>query len=553
MNNFKKSVLDHFQDDKKFQERFLKNNGRDLINEYKEEISRPEYHDILDRIGNRLRYDEYNYICFLHHNDLDGLSSASVVYREIENQFTNLRFSTSFTKAADHIITESIKWNYNAKELSNNIIPRIKENVSLLKQIWSRLEGPDSVINTLVVMTDLSFDKLENLESVLDLFDDAIWIDHHNTSLSVLNEYKKKYPNNSSLFYYVNTKECATLHAYCIMNAWEWIVNKYDTEHINNGLEYSALVSVYDLKQDKTYIPITYYLASSLNQLFWDFNPQTAFDFFFSDIYDPYSRYYQNLLIKLEDGAKFLELDKKKKELLFIKDYEYKTELDLIGLNKEFEEDKIITMKNFKEGEIENVNIKMLYGFGNSNRFIYANKDDKNIIYGIIKYSPDNANFVLSTYTDDVDIQKGINLGEVWKFYGIGGGHPGASGCSLPVHVVEALSSLFEYYVDGDIHCSYYICDYYRLNGIYDTDLIFGSCIQIFNKVGRVFRFLEYVTKKDNVLKPFTYLLKYVKNMNQPKYETSRDIRYDGNISKAVYVFSVLIAIYIVLKYCKKQ
>ena len=76
MNNFKKSVLDHFQDDKKFQERFLKNNGRDLINEYKEEISRPEYHDILDRISNRLRYDEYNYICFLHHNDLDGLSRS---------------------------------------------------------------------------------------------------------------------------------------------------------------------------------------------------------------------------------------------------------------------------------------------------------------------------------------------------------------------------------------------------------------------------------------------------------------------------------------------
>ena len=550
-NNYKDDLYNYFQEDKKFQERYLNGN---LLDEYKNELISTKNFENLKNIISALKDGDYTYICFLHHNDLDGVSSASVMYTLLKDGFSQYDLEPSFMKLLNSITVESIKWNYSAQELNNNIIPRIKESITRVHSVIDTAISGSVEVKTLVIMTDLSFDSFDTLESIVSLFDDSIWIDHHNTSLSTLEEYNKLGTYTKG-FFYVNTKECATLHAYAIMCVLYSEIKGIDLKDVKiPGLEYSALVSLYDLKQDKIYSEFLMYIANSLNQLYWDYNPQTAFDSFFTNIYSKYSDYYKDLSIKLYNGQKFLEFDKKKKELLFMNDFEYQYKINLVELRKQFDEDGVNTI--FEDKEVVNdISVRMLYGFGNSSRFIYADKNDKNIIYGIIKYSPDNANIVLSTYTDDVDIQNEINLGNVWKFYGIGGGHPGASGCSLPVYVVEALSDIFAIYGNksDDTHQIDPVECVLRIQGIIDMENFFKSYKKILYKLNMLLDFLRY-TKEDGTCKYSRYFFNdIVTDDALPEYKSSINIRYDANINKAVNVFTTLIAMYIILKHGEKK
>ena len=239
-NNYKDDLCNYFQKDKKFQERYLNGN---LLDEYKNELISTKNFENLKNIISTLKDGDYSYICFLHHNDLDGISSASAMYTLLKDGFSQYYLEPSFMKLLDSITVESIKWNYSAQELNNNIIPRIKESITRVHSVIDTAISGSVEVKTLVIMTDLSFDSFDTLESIVSLFDDSIWIDHHNTSLSTLEEYNKLGAYTKG-FFYVNTKECATLHAYAIMCVLYSEIEGIALKDVKiPGLEYSALVS----------------------------------------------------------------------------------------------------------------------------------------------------------------------------------------------------------------------------------------------------------------------------------------------------------------------
>ena len=118
-----------------------------------------------------------------HHDDLDGISAAAIIA----------------AKNPDLENTTFKKFSYGDKFNTHNNDSNIKEEVLLL---------------------DISFSKdtYEQLKTICNEAKSVIWIDHHATSVDMIDKYKDELQKIQNLTYFVSNKHCGALLTYAYMN-----------------------------------------------------------------------------------------------------------------------------------------------------------------------------------------------------------------------------------------------------------------------------------------------------------------------------------------------
>ena len=117
------------------------------------------------------------------------------------------------------------------------------------------VEISDLVPNTKIVIIDWSFSEanLDVLDYIVDNNIDVLWIDHHKTSVELLN----KYPKYNKIKHVINTEYCAASLAYTYFTGreynmspeWIQLISQYDTF---NGITEKAKVFNFALKTSDT-------------------------------------------------------------------------------------------------------------------------------------------------------------------------------------------------------------------------------------------------------------------------------------------------------------
>lgn len=308
------------------------------------------------------------YIDILHHNDLDGVSSSSII--------TNSIFEFVVTGRANVININHIQYNY-------------KTSVEELMMNESYIE--DNTVKKILFVTDISL-KDSDIEYLYEdkYYDKIIWIDHHTSSLDYLNIFLKKYNiNRNSKFnnkfdIFLDTRYSAAYLCYYLFLDID--------KSIPDAVEY---IDSYDMKKDSEDNIESYTNGLYLNTVFQEnkniFKDSTKFD---------------RLLFKLSSLDSVLEMGKKY----------WKLELEKIKVFQEF--------SFLYDYELNNEYKFLAYecNSGNSWKF-YGKKYDIACVIKEIK----NNEYQFSLYSDDEKIKE-INLGKIMKNEFNGGGHPGAAG-----------------------------------------------------------------------------------------------------------------------------
>lgn len=118
-----------------------------------------------------------------HHDDLDGISAAAIIA----------------AKNPDLENTTFKKFSYGDKFDAHKHDSNIKEDV---------------------ILTDISFSKdtYEQLKVICNEAKSVIWIDHHATSVDMVDEYKDELQRIQNLTYFVNDNYCGALLTYLFTN-----------------------------------------------------------------------------------------------------------------------------------------------------------------------------------------------------------------------------------------------------------------------------------------------------------------------------------------------
>ena len=326
--------------------------------------------------------DDNIYYC-LHHNDMDGEASASVVINKFQLPSEKIKFY-------------SIPFNYNENEFIN-LIYRIKKN---------KINNPNKKF--ILYVTDLSL-KLSELITVLVTFDKVIWIDHHVTSLTVVNNI----PNQKlykKLNYIIDTRFCATILTRFFLKKNN-VIN--DDVLFYNNMEIPYLINAFDLKTRD------YEYGTYLNSYYFSFgniNGYTTFWFYLiNDITtlneNENSERIERINKVISIGKELNELDLRKNKLMFENDFKY-----ILNVNT-----SNISIPEFR--------VVGLYQHGTPNK-ITGFDDGIPTIKLLVRYNEKESSFYFSLFTDS-DILGKLNLGKILIKYGLGGGHPKACGGTL--------------------------------------------------------------------------------------------------------------------------
>lgn len=322
-----------------------------------------------------------------HHTDMDGDASASIIF--------------NFIKA--NRITDSVytyRYNYNGKTIDNLIT---RANIRASKT------GRKSIC----VIVDISPKPVEMM-NILNTYTKVIWIDHHQTSLSMVNSLKNIKETNEKFTYMIDTRCCATYLTLSMINA------TYDTSKLiycHAGERLASVINVYDLKLDRKY-PTAYIISKYFNQYYFDYKTLTSFAGFWKKAF--YYKESENSVINkmVTTGCKLLEIENLKLKAMYENDFIYKYTLNI------FNEDEEKIYGNQK------LRVRAIYGMGNSARFVKHEDDGIPEIDMVIKYRGDELALVISAYTDD-DLLGEVDLSKLMSKYNIGGGHKKACGCTL--------------------------------------------------------------------------------------------------------------------------
>lgn len=321
-------------------------------------------------------------IYIFQHNDMDGDASASILY-------------TICNSRPDSNI-KVVKYNYVGKTISDTV-----------EQVIKYKDDKESIC----FITDLSL-KYDNMCAITPYFDKVVWIDHHSTSIDVLNKLLTHYANTEEVIktqfvYCIDTRASATYLVYSLFK--EYLEKIYYNENDIGSRVYSGtlatLVSVYDTKKDKEF-PVIYELSLALQQYYQDIGTLDSYNDFWKKLwcYDANEKMLEDIVCV---GRTMLEMHRKKMEVLYENDYIYNRSI---------------------EHEGKRITIKAINGFGNSTRFC---SDPEITVSMLIRYRDQNT-VTASLYSDDEIIQS-INLGKFLSKYFGGGGHPGAAGFSAPI------------------------------------------------------------------------------------------------------------------------
>nr|DAL58566.1 MAG TPA_asm: putative phosphohydrolase [Caudoviricetes sp.] len=369
---------------------------------------------------NHYKHNEkaFSFYC-LHHNDMDGDASASVVRN---------KFST--------VDMHSDPFNYNDTDFKN-WITKVRED----KRVNDKSKKVDRK-EFILFAVDLSF-KFSELKSILEVFDHVYWIDHHATSLVTLNNISGETELYKKLTYFIDTRFCATYLA-------NYFLKKCYTGIFNTNMVTAALINLYDLKLDKQF-PEAYKYAVYLNTYYWSYNNINM-----------YSNVWFNLLCTcieeaelsrlnkiLNIGKELFDIDQKKNRLLFDNDYKY------------------VFDSEFKNNDISKLRIVGLFQFGSSNKII-GYDDAIPTIKMLVRYNEKDSTFSFSLYTDSEILGK-LNLGQIMLKYGLGGGHPKACGGSITLKDYFELTDQIDEFYDKDHYKStHFHYENNKLSNIFD-------------------------------------------------------------------------------------
>lgn len=390
------------------------------------------------------QYDQnekaFSFHC-LHHNDMDGDASASVV----RNKFPIVDM-------------HSAPFNYNDTDFKN-WITKVRED----KRANDKSKKDDRK-EFILFAVDLSF-KFSELKSILEVFDHVYWIDHHATSLVTLNNISGETELYKKLTYFIDTRFCATYLA-------NYFLKKCFTGIFNTNMVTAALINIYDLKLDKQF-PEAYKYAVYLNTYYWSYNNINM-----------YSGVWFNLLCTgieaaelsrlnkiLNIGKELFDIDQKKNQLLFDNDYKY------------------VFDSEFKNNDISKLRIVGLFQFGSSNK-IPDYIDAIPTIKMLARYNEKDSTFSFSLYTDSEILGK-LNLGQIMLKYGLGGGHPKACGGSITIKdYYELTNQLDEFYDKDHYKSTHFHYENTKLSNIFD--IYKEEDIEEFKEVsGEILGFIE--------------------------------------------------------------
>ena len=358
----------------------------------------------------------------LHHNDMDGDASASIV-RNIFPQ----------------VDMYSAPFNYNDTDFKNWINKVREDKRANDKKI--KVDRKEFIL----FAVDLSF-KFSELKSILEIFDHVYWIDHHATSLVTINNISGETELYKKLTYFIDTRFCATYLAnYFLRKCLDGTFDKNDIT--------ASLINLYDLKLDKQF-PEAYKYAVYLNTYYWSFNNLNLNSNVWFRLMNTLSDgKLENIFLNkiLSVGKRLFEIDQEKNALMFDNDYKY------------------VFTSEFKNNNIIFLRIVGLFQFGSSNKIIGFDDDiDIPTIKMLIRYMEKDSSYSFSLYTDS-DILGKLNLGQIMLKYGFGGGHPKACGGTITVKDAYELSAqIDEFYSNENYKASRSHYQNTKLSNIFD-------------------------------------------------------------------------------------
>lgn len=334
---------------------------------------------------------KYINIIIVHHNDLDGMASGSILYN-------------TFSSSLENVYTDDI---------SNHILT-IKYSYRDLDNLLSKIHDFKSPYKTYVILIDLSITK-EVFDSIYKENVDMIWLDHHQSSIDTVIINKIFNCNYPKLKYLIDTRYSATYLGYWVIKTW---LNKftYNTS-FNPKLYLAALVSVYDTHKIKLFpktMQISQYLTNIVKEL-----PMThVTDYFWYDLWNN------------EPESQIMTIGKTLRHSFIESVYAAHS------LLPEFFSLSFISRDTYMSNDTPTsiFPISILTSYGNSDKFIPHNDMLKYGVGVLIRFKQDKGKncIMISAYSDIYD----INLIPVFSKYFNGGGHQKASGGNIDLETL---------------------------------------------------------------------------------------------------------------------
>lgn len=155
-------------------------------------------------------------LTIIHHNDLDGLTSAAIAGMAFSKHLSNNRFKN----------LTYLQYNYSGKKIENYCNKLIEDN--------SRGQY------RMCIIVDLNL-KEEDIDILLTAYNKVLWIDHHQASINVVK--KTKIPPKKQLRVMIDTSYSAAYLSYTLFHK---LIEELDGTKINPTIP--TIVSMFDTK-----------------------------------------------------------------------------------------------------------------------------------------------------------------------------------------------------------------------------------------------------------------------------------------------------------------
>lgn len=265
-----------------------------------------EYNDILDMLGKVSNEDKDIVVLVIHHNDLDGESSAYLISRYLK----------------EYLKDKNLTFFYQSYNYQPSIGGKPSVIETSLEEVIS--SNQDKVILSVVVDLSLTKDLLEVIMKTLYKSSNPyfLWIDHHISSLSVIrNRWKSNTAKIDLLYnipigYLYDSRDSA---CYLINSFFETVVDI----NINDLLP--MLISIYDTKNIKEFSTIYQSISLPLNTAYREMINNFPID---SDFWNSIFQVTEHIYLKgkspleqfIDTGRNLLELQELKNSIIYNED-----------------------------------------------------------------------------------------------------------------------------------------------------------------------------------------------------------------------------------------
>lgn len=420
------------QKEKELFENYYKNNGMRVyshsisstfFNEDKTNII-AENNNIINLLDKIVKENKEILLFIVHHNDLDGESSAYLISKYLHSYFKFKNVTTIYQS-----------YNYQPNNGNESII---KTNLSKLTEF-----ALDKAIVFIAVDLSLSKTLLEEIMYELNFKNHSyfLWIDHHSSSISTIRnrwksnlvEYDSKY-KSIPIGYIFDSRDSA---CYLIHSFFNKLIKDVEINEI-----VPALISIYDTKNNKDFPTIYQTKSLPLNTAFRElvnnFPISSNFwDYLFQKNNDIYVSGKSPLEQFINTGIGLLELQELKNSII------YNEDLIMIHKNDDIVIKGIIgnASMNLFDKDIDFCRNK---AFG---IFISYTKpsSELNVQYTISRPQSIKVTIVSNKFIEDID------LGDFARTFFNGGGHKHICGFNIPANLSYIKYLFKDNYIEKEI------------------------------------------------------------------------------------------------------